>query len=140
MPLGPIDDTDDADSPSIGSRNGNSAAYAAGGVLTLGVVAAFLFGNNHSSDFIAADPPADPGSNNDTPDSIGDPQDPPTNQPVNPPTNQPTNPPTDEPGALPDQPAGPTTVTPEPDALILLATGLSGMGAFSFRRRRRVIR
>ena len=139
----PRKEADARDSPSLGSGHGNSIGYAAGGVLTLGVVAAFIFGHNGASDFIAADPPSNPGSNNDTPDSIGDPGNPAADPgtPGTPPGNPPTDPPTDlainPPGAQPDLPVGPTTVTPEPDVLILLATGLSSMVAVSIRRRRR---
>jgi hypothetical protein len=123
-------DDDAADTPGIGSPRGNTIGYAAGGILTLGVVAAFVFGHDNSSDFIAADPPSGPGSGNDTPDSIGD--------PVNPPADPGT--PDTPGGAQPDLPAGPTTVTPEPDVMILLATGLSSLGAVSIRRRRRTPR
>ena len=144
-----IASSDSAGTQGVGPVHGNTIGYAAGGALTLGVVAAFVFGHNDSADLIANDPPSNPGSNNDTPDSVGDPENPGT--PGNPATpNNPGTPGTpgdpgtpstpDTPsGAQPDGPAGPTTVTPEPDALILFATGLSSLGAVSIRRRRRLL-
>ncbi len=98
--------------PGFGS---GGAGYVVGGAVVVGVVASFIFDNGGGSSSIDADDPiiAEPNQPG-TPHNEGDPNG----------------------QVLPDVPDG-ATVTPEPEAFLLLGTGLSSLGAISYRRRRR---
>ena len=137
-----------SDATKVEDDDGSRTAAYTGGAAVVGVVIYFLASSNGDRELLAP--------NRDDEGDVKLPQDddpfvpPQPNQPVLP--NQPNNPGTpgdqggpggpgdqggpgsgDEPEIVPD----PTTVTPEPISMTLLASGLAGMGVADLRRRRR---
>ena len=133
-----------ADAPKAEDDGSQTATYA-GGAAVLGIVAYFLASSGPNHDLLAP--------NRDDKDGVTLPDDDPfvppqPNQPAQP--NQPGTPGdeggTGNQGTGGDGGAGgndeevvpdPTTVTPEPVSMALLASGLAGLGAADARRRRR---